>query len=161
MRVAVGRRVRRWLPSRELARDCEVETLGEAQLLSQEGRATFESERPHGDVPPPTGSTDDVIDTRASVIEEHFAEVVASRHLHQRSDIYPRLVHGDQQHAQAVVPLRVPFGAAEGEDPVGKLRLARPHLLPVDVPRMAVHDRTGRDRGQVRAAPGSLKPWHQ
>ena len=71
-------------------------------------------------------------------------------HLHQRPNGHAGAVHVDQQIADALVLGRVGIGAHQQENQVGKLRVRGPDLLPVDDEVVALFDRAGLQRGEVR-----------
>ena len=68
-----------------------------------------------------------------------------------RLDLYPRGVHGHQEHGQALVLGHIRVGAGQQQDPVRLVGHGGPHLPAVDHPPVTVAHRSGGDGGHVGA----------
>ena len=83
--------------------------------------------------------------------EEHLVERGTTGHLAQRTDLHTGCVHVDDESGQSAVLGQVGVGAADDLADVGHLGARGPHLLAVEDPLVAVPDRPGLQRGQVRS----------
>ena len=86
--------------------------------------------------------------------QEHLVEGVLARHVDERPDLDPGRIHGADEVADPHVLGGRRIGAGQQDPPLGDVRVARPHLLPVDDPVVAVTLGPGGERGQVRAGAG-------
>ncbi len=86
--------------------------------------------------------------------EEDLVEFGFSRHLAERPHLHARLVHVDVEVRQAAVLRNVRIGPGQEQAPTRDVGHARPHLLPVDHPFVAVTHRRRRERRNVGPGAG-------
>ena len=108
----------------------------------------------HRDVPAVTGRTEHRLARHPDVGEEDLVELRVAGDLPQRTYLDARGVHVDEQVGQPAVLLGLGVGTDDEDAPVGDVRPARPHLLAVDDPLVAVEDGPGLRPGKVGAAAG-------
>ena len=117
-------------------------------------RDTLVAERDLGQLPSSVLGPDEMVGRDAHVGQEHLVEGVLTRHVDQRPDVDPGRIHGADEVADPHVLGGRGIGAGEQDPPPGDVRIARPHLLPVDHPVVAVALGPRRERGQVGAGAG-------
>ena len=93
--------------------------------------AALVRERGVRDAPAFVQRTDEPVGRNEHVGEEHLVELGLVGDLAQRPHLDAGRVHVDDERGDALALRRVGIGAREAPAPVGELRVARPHLLPV------------------------------
>src|SRR5206468_1303053 len=104
----------------------------EASRLRQP--AAFEAEDGHRDLPAVARLTDQVAVIYLRAGEKYLRELAAASHLADAPHLDARLVHVDEEEADALVRLTLSAGAGEQEALVRVVRAAGPGLLPVQHP---------------------------
>ncbi len=120
----------------------------------------LEAEQTHRDRPPGALTPDDVFRARVRPVEEDLVEVAGAGHLLDGPHLdTPRLVHGDEQEAEAVMAPGVRIRAGQHEAPVRLVGQGGPDLLPADPVRPVRGPlRLGTDPGEVRTRAGFAVP---
>ena len=116
-------------------------------------RLALEREHRARHAPPAVDFADDVGVGHRHCIEEHLTEVRVAGHLAQRPHRDARRMHVDREHRDALALGAVGVGARQTRGVVAVLRARRPHLLPVEDPRVAVAARRASARSQGRSPP--------
>ena len=98
--------------------------------------------------------TDQLVLGDEHVGEEDLVELGLSRELHQRSHLYPGVVHVDDQIGDPLVFRRVLIAARQADSPVGELCVGRPDLLPVHHPPALDPVGPGAQGGEIAARSG-------
>src|ERR1700719_3542075 len=109
----------------------------------------FEPKRGDRDLPTSAYLTDPKRVWDADVIEEHFAETAAARHLPQRSNGDAWRLHRQKEGRHTVVLDDVGIAACDELAPVRELRSGAPHLLPFDHPLVALAYGSGAQTGEI------------
>src|SRR5262249_45003621 len=104
-----------------------------------------------GNRPTLAARADDLRLRHPYVGEENLVELGLARHGSEWSHLDAGRSHREEQVADAEVLRGVGLGTDETENHVGVMRRGRPDLLAVDDEVVAVLDRRGAERGQVRA----------
>ena len=96
-------------------------------------------------------AADDVRVRDPGLLDEQLVELRLAGDLHERP--YPDLLllHVHQEVGKPLVLRRVLIGARDQHAPLRLVRKCRPHLLPRYDPLVAVADRAGLERREVRA----------
>ena len=127
-------------------------------------RHTLVAERDLGQLPSAVLGPDEMVGRDPHVGQEHLVEGVLARHVDERPDVDPRRIHGADEVADPHVLGGRRIGAGEQDPPLGDVRVARPHLLPVDDPVVAValgpggERRPGPSRRRARRTAGTRSP---
>ena len=107
-------------------------------------RRALVHQRGHRDAPAVADVSEPVLVRDAGVGEVDLVELGLPGQLAQRSGLDAWAVHVDDEVGQALVLGHVRVAACEQQSPAGPVREARPDLLPVDHPVVAVADGRGR-----------------
>ena len=111
-------------------------------------------ERGDGHPPPFPDRADPSRVGHPHVGEEHFVELGVPGDLHERPDLDTRRMHVEDEIGESAVLGLVRIGAGDEHPVPGGVGDARPHLLPVDHPFVAVADGLGREAGNVGTGAG-------
>jgi pimeloyl-ACP methyl ester carboxylesterase len=84
----------------------------------------------------------------------HLVELRVAGHLEEGPDLDSRCRHVHDEGSEACVLGQLRIGPCQQQAPAGNVRPARPHLLPVDHPLVAVPASGRGHRGQVATSPG-------
>ena len=125
----------------------------EADDLAEGRHAALEAEQAHRHAPALADLADHQVGVGDRTGEEDLVELRAARELLDGADLDPGLVDRDEQEAEPLVALRAGLGAGDDEDPLGEVRVGRPHLLAIDHPLRPVvgEPGAGLDVGEVGA----------
>ena len=107
-----------------------------------------------GDAPAVAGVAHQIGGWNASIGEEHLVERRVAVHLEDRANLHTRLLHRQDEVADALVLGDVPVGAGEQHAVIGVVGARVPHLLAVDDPVVAVTDSGRAQPGEVGTGAG-------
>ncbi len=116
--------------------------------------AAFVRERRERDTPTAAGRADAIAVGDAHAVEEHLGEVPIAVHLAQRADVDAGSAQIEPERGDPCVLGYVGIAAREKEPPLRVVAAARPDLLAVDDPLVAVARRARREAREVGARVG-------
>ena len=134
-----------------VADECQLAL--EPDDLAEGRHAALEAEQAHRHAPALPHLADHQVGVGDGAGEEDLVELRPAGQLLDRPDLDAGLVDRDEQEGEPLVALRARLGAGDDEDPLGEVRVGRPHLLTVDDPLRAVvgEPRARLDVGEVGA----------
>ena len=113
-------------------------------------RPPLEAQRGHRHFPPVVDSAYDVVFRTTGIGEPRLVELGGAVGLHDRTNLHPGLLDGDEEIADTGMLGRRRIGTGEQEYVVRMLGAGGPHLLAIDDPLIAVEHRRGLQRRQIR-----------